>query len=193
MFRELIKRFYRRVNRRLALRKNVYFDQSLIVGPSCFIAAPNRLDIGRDVSMGRNCWIACDGHIGNGVLISSYVMIAGRYDHDLRSVGLPISRAGWIYNNNFSEKALQKTILTIGDDVWIGVGSIILSGIVIGQSSVIAAGSVVTCDVPENTIVAGNPAKAIGKRFSDADFQAQKIALKMHYRQLNSTDYAAED
>ncbi len=169
------------MNRRLAIRKNVLFHKSLVVGPSSFIAAPNRLDIGREVSMGRSCWIACDGRIGNGVLISSYVVIAGRYDHDMRSVGLPISRARWIYNETFSEEASQKTTLTIGDDVWIGAGSVILSGIIIGQSAVIAAGALVTRDVPENAIVAGNPAKVIGKRFSDADFHAQKIALQSRY------------
>ncbi|OMJ13234.1 putative acetyltransferase [Smittium culicis] len=53
--------------------------------------------------------------------------------------------------------------LKIGDNVWIGGGSIILPGITIGNNSVIAAGSVVTKDVPENVVVAGNPAKFMKK------------------------------
>ncbi|MEH7748656.1 sugar O-acetyltransferase [Neobacillus drentensis] len=49
--------------------------------------------------------------------------------------------------------------ITIGNDVWIGGSCVILPGITIGDNSIIAAGSVVTKDVPTNSIVAGNPAK----------------------------------
>ncbi|NRG45253.1 sugar O-acetyltransferase [Bacillus sp. CRN 9] len=49
----------------------------------------------------------------------------------------------------------------IGNDVWIGGSSVILSGVTIGDNSVVAAGSVVTKDVPANVIVAGNPARKI--------------------------------
>jgi maltose O-acetyltransferase len=49
----------------------------------------------------------------------------------------------------------------IGDDVWIGGSCTILPGITIGDNSIVAAGSVVTKDVPSNTVVAGNPAKVI--------------------------------
>lgn len=49
----------------------------------------------------------------------------------------------------------------IGHNVWIGGSSVILPGVTIGDSSIVAAGSVVTKDVPPNTIVAGNPAKVL--------------------------------
>ena len=52
----------------------------------------------------------------------------------------------------------------IGDDVWIGAGSIILSGVTIGKGSVIAAGSVVTKNISKNSVVGGIPAKLIKKR-----------------------------
>lgn len=51
--------------------------------------------------------------------------------------------------------------IKIGSDVWIGGSSVILPGITIGDNSIIAAGSVVTKDVPTNSIVAGNPAKIL--------------------------------
>lgn len=51
--------------------------------------------------------------------------------------------------------------ITIGNDVWVGGSCVILPGITIGDNSIVAAGSVVTKDVPANTIVAGNPAKVI--------------------------------
>ena len=49
----------------------------------------------------------------------------------------------------------------IGNDCWIGYGSLILSGVVIGDGAVVAAGSIVTHDVPPYAVVAGNPAKVI--------------------------------
>jgi maltose O-acetyltransferase len=51
--------------------------------------------------------------------------------------------------------------IIIGNDVWIGGSCVILAGVTIGDNSVVAAGSVVTKDVPANVIVAGNPAKII--------------------------------
>jgi acetyltransferase-like isoleucine patch superfamily enzyme len=53
--------------------------------------------------------------------------------------------------------------VVLGDDVWIGTRAIILAGVKIGSSSVIAAGSVVTKDVPPLTVVAGAPEQAIRK------------------------------
>ncbi|WP_282571589.1 CatB-related O-acetyltransferase [Neorhizobium turbinariae] len=57
--------------------------------------------------------------------------------------------------------------VTVGSDVWIGDGASILSGVTIGNGAVIGARSLVTRDVPAYTIVGGNPAKPIRKRFTD--------------------------
>lgn len=181
MPKKVFRNVYRSLNRFLAIRANVDFHSNLVVGVSSYITAPNRLEIGSDVSIGRNCWIASDGRIGNGVLISSYVSICGRYDHDMREVGVPISRASWAYNSAFDKKILEKNTIVIEDDVWIGIGSVVLSGLRVGASAVIAAGSTVTRDVPENTIVAGNPAKAVGQRYSKSDFVVQSESLTRRY------------
>jgi maltose O-acetyltransferase len=51
--------------------------------------------------------------------------------------------------------------ITIGDDAWLGGGAIVLPGVTVGRNSVIGAGSVVTKDVPENVVAAGNPCRVI--------------------------------
>lgn len=63
--------------------------------------------------------------------------------------------------------AISKGKIEIGDDVWIGYGSTILSGVKIGQGAIVAAGSVVVKDVPEYSIVGGVPAKILKYRFSE--------------------------
>jgi phosphonate metabolism protein (transferase hexapeptide repeat family) len=58
--------------------------------------------------------------------------------------------------------------VTIGHDVWVGHGAIILPGRGVGTGAVVAAGAIVTKDVPDYTIVAGNPARPVRQRFPDA-------------------------
>ena len=58
--------------------------------------------------------------------------------------------------------------ITIGDDVWIGGGAIVLAGVVIGDRAVIGAGSVVTRDVPPDVVVVGNPAQIV-RRLTSAE------------------------
>lgn len=65
-------------------------------------------------------------------------------------------------------EALNKGNIVIKDDVWIGYGAIICSGVTIGQGAVIAAGAVVTKDVEPYAIVGGNPAKLIRYRFDQS-------------------------
>jgi acetyltransferase-like isoleucine patch superfamily enzyme len=67
----------------------------------------------------------------------------------------------------YEAEAICKGNIIVGDDVWIGVNSIINSGIKIGQGAIIASGSVVTKDVEPYAIVGGNPAKFIKYRFDE--------------------------
>ncbi len=53
--------------------------------------------------------------------------------------------------------------VVVGDRVWIGTGAIVLKGVTIGDGAVVAAGAVVTRDVPPNAVVAGVPAKVVGR------------------------------
>ncbi|NLK24601.1 MAG: CatB-related O-acetyltransferase [Clostridiales bacterium] len=77
--------------------------------------------------------------------------------------------------------AISKGDIIVRDDVWIGQRAIILSNVNIGQGAVIAAGSVVTKDVPPYAIVGGVPAKVIKYRFSP---EMIKELLKIDYSKL---------
>ncbi|MFM5038897.1 CatB-related O-acetyltransferase [Aeromonas veronii] len=80
-----------------------------------------------------------------------------------------------------SDDSYSKGPIVIEDDVWIGFGSIILSGVTIGRGSVIAAGSIVTKSFPAFSVIAGNPAKLIKRRLSDEQISLIK---DMHIESL---------
>lgn len=101
--------------------------------------------------------------IGKRVVVSYHVTIA---DSDFHPLNLEARRRDAIANapgGDLSQRpALKCAPVQIDDDVWIGIGAIILKGVHIGSGAKIAAGSVVTRDVPAGAKVAGNPARVAG-------------------------------
>jgi acetyltransferase-like isoleucine patch superfamily enzyme len=109
---------------------------TLIIGPHTVINEFNNIRAaGGQIRIGSHC------------LISQFVSIIAS-NHMVDGPEL-IKEAPWNRSNNWVE---------IGDDVWIGAHAVVLPGVRIGQGAVIAAGSVVTRDVPESAVVAGVPA-----------------------------------
>lgn len=114
-----------------------------------------QLCIGHDSCLGKRAEILCDHsvvRIGNYVRIAAEAFIATA-DHEYRDPVRPICQQG-----------LRYAEVGIGDDVWIGRRAVITPGVKIGRGAIVAAGAVVTRDVPEMTIVGGVPARAIGSR-----------------------------
>jgi virginiamycin A acetyltransferase len=72
-----------------------------------------------------------------------------------------------VFNEDFLNEIESKGPIIIGNDVWIGTQSVVLTGVTIGDGAVIAANSVVNTDIPPYAIAAGTPAKVVGYRFSD--------------------------
>ena len=70
-------------------------------------------------------------------------------------------------NKRIDEQGVSTNAVTIEDDVWIGANAVILPGVTIGRHVVVAAGAVVTKDVPDNCVVGGVPAKVI-KQLADS-------------------------
>lgn len=171
--RSLIRFFRARILEHRIAQGNVQLGEDFVCGSNSTIWAPRKLIIGNSVAVGSNCRIEVDGQIGDHVLIANSSGIVGRRDHDIHIVGTSVRKAPWLKQQPHNYSLITK----IGSDVWIGYGAIVLSGITIGSSSVIAAGAVVTKDVPPNSIVAGTPARIIGLRFDPKE-------LEMHWDEL---------
>jgi acetyltransferase-like isoleucine patch superfamily enzyme len=126
------------------------------------------ITLGEKVQFGKGCLIMCDLKIGDSVLIANNVAFIGRNDHSYDVIGKRI----------WDSPRGKQQVTVVNNDVWIGHGAIILSGVNIGEGSIVAAGSVVSSNVPPYSIVAGVPAKVIKKRFTNNN-------LKKHLDMLN--------
>lgn len=102
--------------------------------------------------------------IGNFVSIASGVKFILGGNHGGDTISTFPFKVKYLGKKN---EAWSKGAIIIEDDVWIGTNSLILSGVRVGKGSIIAAGSVITKDVEPYSVVGGNPAKLIKKRFDD--------------------------
>lgn len=112
--------------------------------------------------MGINNYISGEVTIGRYSQIGAYVAIHST-NHPMYHLSTYINYR--LFDGELSSFKTNSPIV-IGNDVWIGHGAIILSGVKISDGAIVAAGAVVTKSVPPYTIVAGNPAREIKKRFS---------------------------
>ena len=120
--------------------------------------------ISRDIIVGEYAYIGEGAEITSQVVIGNYSMLATAVsivggDHNFNLPGVPIVYSG---------RPIQHKTL-IGKDVWIGHRVVVMSGVNIGDGAIIAAGSVVTKDIPPFSIYGGVPAKFMRKRFSDME------------------------
>lgn len=138
------------------------------------------------ITIGKYCSISRDVRFINGGI------------HPIDWVSLFPFRIKWKMEGALADgMPATKGPIHVMNDVWIGTGSTILSGVTIGNGAIIMAGSIVTKDVPAFTIVGGIPAKPVKKRFTDEEILAleeicwwewseQKIKENVHL--LSATD-----
>ncbi|WP_433833681.1 acyltransferase [Flavobacterium anhuiense] len=167
MVRKLINKLYKK-NDSISLDKTVKVYPNVILetnyGGSIVIGKHSELlygvilmTYGGNIKVGNFCSInpysILYGHgnltIGDNVLIAGHVMIIPA-NHRFDDLNIPINKQGE-----------NRKGIVINNNVWIGAGCRILDGVIIGEGAIIAAGSVVTKNVLENTIVGGVPAKLI--------------------------------
>lgn len=112
--------------------------------------------------------------IGNYVCIASDVIIlmGGNHNHPTENISV------YPFPEEIAHTYKPKGDTVIKSDVWLGMKAFIMPGVTIGEGAIVAAGSVVTKDVPPYTIVGGNPAKEIKKRFSAEE---TRLLLEMRW------------
>lgn len=115
--------------------KNIYIGGGSYVNGGMLCASPHA-----KIAIGKNCMISYQVH-----------MRTDMHRHDITSIPM-------------KEQGFDEADIIIGDDVWIGYGAQVMSGVTIGDGAIIAAGAVVTKDVPSMAVVGGIPAKLIKMR-----------------------------
>ena len=143
---QFLRYAYRQFRGLLIFRRRVGVFGHFTVGNA------RNIRIGRDCGINHGVFIL--GHnrieIGDGVVLSAASMLI---DSGLETFGFAAS---------IRPKHIESFVV-IEDGAWIGAGAIILPGVTVGKKSIVGAGSVVSRDVPAFTIVAGNPARQIGR------------------------------
>lgn len=144
------------------------------IGNDCYIEPPLHANWGCHTHLGHhvyanfNLTLVDDGDI----FIGNYVMFGPNVT--LATAGHPIMP-------QLRQEGMQFNIpIRIGNNVWIGAGTIVLPGVTIGENTVIGAGSVVTKDIPANVVAVGNPCKIlreIGERDNIYYYKDRKISL----------------
>lgn len=117
------------------------------------VIRPDQIEIGNNCIIGFQCFLGAEGgiYIGNNVNISSYCVLLGGW-HDVN-------------DPTFASRARP---MVIEDYAWLATRATVMAGVRIGRGAVVAAGAVVTRDVPPYAIVAGVPAKQIAERKPEA-------------------------
>ncbi|WP_350289499.1 acyltransferase [uncultured Croceitalea sp.] len=141
----------------------IEFIEKLNIGEYCFIND-------------GTYWSAKGGiEIGSNVIFGPQTVI-WTYNHDYSGTHLPYG----------GDDILKK--VTIGDNVWIGMKSIIMPGVNIGEGTIIGAGSVVTKNTSPGSIVGGNPAKIIGVRDMDK-YEMKKLQQLFYQKKMFNFRY----
>jgi len=158
--------------RRLRMWALLTFRYKLVsVGRGFYLAygthiRPHSLSVGDYCYIGSRCHIASEVRMGHWVMVASGVSMVGG-DHRFREAGVPSIWTG---------RDVNRPII-IEDDAWIGHGAILMHGVRIGEGAIIAAGALVTRDVPAYAIVGSTPATVIGRRFAGDALEAHRRRL----------------
>ena len=118
-----------------------------------FFGTGAQVRLGHRSGIGVNCRLHGPVTIGRDVMMGPDVVVIATA-HGYSDVEVPM----------IEQQSLSPREVVIGDDVWIGTRAIILPGIRVGDHAIVGAGSVVTKDVPDFAVVAGNPARVIRDR-----------------------------
>ena len=151
-----------------------------------FVRIPAGVRVGSQVSIGRCSYLSTDCVVESNVRIGRYFSIApqvyiapGEHDTNSATTHPLMYDPFWRKLLSIEEKPEYSSRMdsdaretVIGNDVWIGIRATVMRGVTIGDGAVVAAGAVVTRDVPPYAIVGGVPARIIRYRFSEEKIKA---------------------
>lgn len=149
---------------------------SIIIGDNCMIRCPVIALGNGKIQIGNNTYIGCKSRIGainnivigNDVIISSQVHIIDNNNHPTEPARrLEMTQSADFFGELWSWTKSESAAIHIQDNVWIGERCTILKGVTIGKGSIIGAGSVVTHNIPDYVIAAGNPARVVKQLSSE--------------------------
>ena len=126
------------------------FGNDVRVNPKASFGSGRRVEVGNNCNLSSGLIVIGDLKLGNDVMMGPEVVFIS-YNHEVSDLEVPMRMQG----------ATDSKPIIVGNDVWIGMRAIVMPGVTIGSHSIVAAGSVVTKDVPDWGIVGGNPAKVI--------------------------------
>ena len=136
-------------------------EGSMVGGGLAFEREGAEIIIGSHTSIGNSLIASATSiHVGDDTLISFGCSIVDHDSHSLQWKNRRTDVKDWYRGEKNWDHVVSKPVL-IGDKCWLGLNVIVLKGVQIGDGAVVAAGSVVTRNVPPWTLVAGNPAKVI--------------------------------
>ncbi len=170
------RRKWRKINSHNGTTVNSYFDiENVKVGKESY----GEINV---VTFGNECNIT----IGHYVSIAQEVVFIANAEHYTDHITTFPMKVKIL--QNIDHEAFSKGDIIVDDDVWIGYGVKILSGVHIGQGAVIAAGAVVKDDAPPYSIVGGIPAKVLKYRFSQ---EVRDRLINLDYASLTKEDIEA--
>lgn len=136
-------------------------------------AVPDRCNFSGKIKIGYATTLGYNNLLGGSITIGKYCQLGA--DIALHATNHPMNYMTTYINKNLFNGELkslkQENKITIGNDVWMGHGVIVVGNVTIGNGAILAAGSVVTKNVAPYAVVAGVPAKEVKKRFSQAIIQ----------------------
>lgn len=158
--------YFKSTMKALCRKKFQHFGDGADFRPGAYAEACSKILIGKNVVIRPGTFLFADpAHGGGGIIIEDDVLIGPcvhfyTNNHEFLDTTKPIIDQGY-------PLPTTKDSIVVRRGSWIGAGVVILPGVTIGKNAVVGAGSIVTCDVPDFTVVAGNPARVLRRIGTD--------------------------
>ena len=156
-------------NARGDINKIVVGSHTHVLGDLSTFAHGGEIRIGKwcYIGEGSRIWSAASIELGDRVLVAHSVNIFDSLTHPIQAAARHAQVKTIFEVGHPLSLSLDESPVRIRDDAWIGAGAMVLRGVTVGQGGIVAAGAVVTKDVPSFTIVAGNPAAVVRELSAD--------------------------